>query len=103
MISFTNLSILAEESRYFQHVLRIISGIFSWGNNMFSLYQKVTFIKIRQTNPSAPIFFSANAKRASSVEDIIALCLSTGSISQMASGVVLRNKTTRKWRDFTVM
>ena len=72
MISFTNLSILAEESRYFQHVLRIISGIFSWGNNMFSLYQKVTFIKIRQTNPSAPIFFSANAKRASSVEDIIA-------------------------------
>ena len=60
-------------------------------------------MKIHRTNPSAPIFFWANAKRASSVEGITALCLSTGSIHQMASGGVLMNKTTRKWRDFTVM
>ena len=39
------------------------------------------FITISQMHPSAPISFSINARKASSVQDTTAFCLSTGNIN----------------------
>ena len=61
------------------------------------------FIAISQIHSSAQTSFSANARKASSVQDTTALCLSTGSTnSQMMNGGVSMRRTTRSWRNSTV-